>query len=52
MAQAPDSCLRRTVSDLHRLLTIEQVGKSLPIEVVRGTGKQRLNVIPIEKMGR
>ncbi len=40
-----------SVDDLHRLLTIEQVGKSLPMEIVRGTSKQLLTVIPLEKLG-
>jgi S1-C subfamily serine protease len=41
-----------SVDDLHRLLTIEQAGKPLPMEIVRGTSKLRLTVTPVEKLGR
>jgi S1-C subfamily serine protease len=37
------------IDDLHRLLTSDRVGTRVLLEVLRGTGKITLEVIPEEK---
>jgi len=41
-----------TTDDLHRLLTEERIGTTLPITVVRGTEKITLQITPRESPGR
>ncbi len=41
-----------TIDDLHRLLSVERVGKPIAIEVLRLTRKLKLTVTPVERVDR
>jgi S1-C subfamily serine protease len=42
----------RGIDDLHRLLTHDRIGSSIPIRIIRGTEKLFLFVIPVEANGK
>ncbi len=45
-----DSASVGSIDQLHRLLTVEQVGKTATLSVLRGTEKIQLDIVPEEKI--
>jgi S1-C subfamily serine protease len=41
-----------TIDDVHRLLSLERVGKPIPLEVLRLARKLRVTVVPVERVDK